>query len=109
MKTRRHRNDSAHRLAELRWRGCVLLAMFAIVHTIDPPAHAVSIHPAGVIAGRDKPIARDNLTSAHWARGSDPSNLTPNLFSRAGPFAATPGASAAVSDAKAGDVPIQTP
>jgi hypothetical protein len=33
MNTRRFRNDSTQRLAEFRWWGCVLLAMFAAVRT----------------------------------------------------------------------------
>ena len=31
MDTRRFRKDSTRRLAEFRWWGCVLLAMFALV------------------------------------------------------------------------------
>jgi hypothetical protein len=33
MNARRSRNDSTQRLAEFRWWGCVLLAMFAVVQT----------------------------------------------------------------------------
>jgi hypothetical protein len=33
MNARRSRNDSAQRLAEFRWWGCVLLALFAVVQT----------------------------------------------------------------------------
>jgi len=33
MNARRFRNDSIRRLAEFRWWGCVLLAMFALVQT----------------------------------------------------------------------------
>ena len=33
MNARRSRNDSTQRLAEFRWWGCVLLAIFAVVQT----------------------------------------------------------------------------
>jgi hypothetical protein len=40
MNARRLRNDPRYRLAQLRWWGCVLLAMFAVVQTargsVDP-------------------------------------------------------------------------
>ena len=42
MKTHRLRSDSTHRLRQLRWWGCVLLAMFAVVQTargsVEPAA-----------------------------------------------------------------------
>jgi hypothetical protein len=37
MNARRSQNDSTQLLAEFRWWGCVLLAMFALVQTVRGP------------------------------------------------------------------------
>jgi hypothetical protein len=51
MNARRSRNDSAQRLAEFRWWGCVLLALFAVVQTargfVGPSAPAEPVRSDG--------------------------------------------------------------
>ena len=55
MDARRFRKDSIRRLAEFRWWGCVLLAMFALVQTargsVGPPCCIASAALNDVNAG----------------------------------------------------------
>jgi hypothetical protein len=85
MYARRFRNKSAQRLAEFRWWGCVLLAMFALVQTARgsaAPPELVGSTSAQLPSGINS--VRDHSTQYCIA-------------------------SAALGDVNAGDLPIQTP
>jgi hypothetical protein len=81
MNARRSRNDSTQRLAEFRWWGCVLLAMFAVVQTARgsvgvtaPPAPVRSdsaqlpLASAAPSAATQVVIINANIPVAAWDR-----------------------------------------
>jgi hypothetical protein len=73
MNARRSRNDPKQRLADFRWWGCVLLAMFAVIQTARGSAES---------ALRSKPVASDStpLVLAHAAISPAPHVVTLNAM-----------------------------
>jgi hypothetical protein len=89
MDARRFRNDSIRRLAEFRWWGCVLLAMFALVQTargsVGPPTPPDPVRSDGTqVAPEINSAAQDRSMRCCIA-------------------------STALNDVNARDLPIQTP
>lgn len=124
MDARRFRNDSTQRFAEFRWWGCVFLAMFALVQTargsVWPTASPEPVRSDGTrlpVAGAAcEPTTHAVATDAAAACGeaekrfvSDPLQDPLHPFGSARPPGETRIASAALSDAGAGDLRIQTP
>ena len=127
MDARRFRKDSAQRFAEFRWWGCVLLAMFALMQTArgsvrptapsEPvrsdrtqfPLAGAACRPTTHAATIDIAIAPASWDEAEMRFVSDPLQCPLDLFGSARPVGATRIASAALSDAGAGDLRIQTP
>jgi hypothetical protein len=127
MDARRFRNNSTQRFAEFRWWGCVLLAMFALVQTARgsvgstaPPepvrSDGTRVSVAGAACKPTPPSVSIDaaIAAAAWDEAamrfvSDPLQDSLDLFSSARPVGATRIASAALSDASAGDLRIRTP
>jgi len=61
MDARRFRKDSAQRLAEFRWWGCVLLAMFALVQLASRPMGSTP-SPQPVNATRIAPATSNDVS-----------------------------------------------
>lgn len=125
MNARRFRKDSAQRLAEFRWWGCVLLAMFALVQaargsvgsiTPSEPVRSDSTHPlASAVCEPKTHAVVINVATAAPASDeaelpliSNPLEAPRDQFGGARPNAIRI-ASAALNDVNAGDLPIQTP
>jgi hypothetical protein len=64
MNARRSRNDSTQRLAEFRWWGCVLLAMFAVVQAAGGSAEPASRPELVPSDSTLLPLAQDAKTGA---------------------------------------------
>jgi hypothetical protein len=126
MDARRSRNDPAQRVAEFRWWGCVLLAMFALVQTARgtagltaPPEAVRSDHPqstpvraVGTPSGHTVTLTA-TLAHAAWDAAevrfaSQPLQGPLHLFGSASPVGARSAAAAALSG-DAGALQIQTP
>jgi hypothetical protein len=96
MNARRSRNDPTQRLAEFRWWGSVLLAMFAVIQTARGSAES---------APRSKPVPSDStpFLQAHAAFRRAPQAVTLDA-----PIPLAAGEHAR-RNAYAGDLRTQTP
>jgi hypothetical protein len=119
MNPRRFRHDSTQRLAEARWWGCVLLAMFALVQTARGPvesrpplehARAESARPSSKVMWTN---AADTLRVSKRERNplllDAPYNWNDAVFGGTSPFDAARIRSAALADYSTGALGIQTP
>ena len=121
MDARRCRKDSTQRLAEFRWWGCVLLAMFALVQaargssgstTPPEPVRTAGTHFLAPTVCEPHALTSNIATAARaWDEAQTPSNplqAPRDQFDGARPNAIRI-ASAALNDVNAGVLPIQTP
>ena len=119
MNARRFRHDSDQRLAETRWWGCVLLAMFALVQTARgpvesrpplEPARAESARPSSKVMWTNAVDTLGISKREHDALLLDaPYSWSDAVFGGTSPFDAARIGSAALADDSTGALGIQTP